>query len=336
MGTLPFETETRTVVVRRESVPSKKYGCRPAERSVQDLLSFGIVVIDKPAGPSSHQVSAYVQQILKIRKGGHSGTLDPQVTGVLPVAIGRGTRVVQSLLTAGKEYVCLMHLHKPVDEYKVRRVLAGFVGKITQLPPVKSAVKRQLRERRIYYLEPLEFRGQDVLFVAGTQAGTYIRKLCHDIGQALTIDGEPVGAHMAELRRTKAGPFSEDVTVTLHDLADAFYYWTAGDETRLRQCILPAERGVDHLKKVWVMDSAVESLCQGIQLKVPGIAKLHREIVPGDDVAVMTLKDELILVGEALLSAEAMLGDAGVAVKSKQVFMRPGTYPRNASQQKSI
>ncbi|RME31501.1 RNA-guided pseudouridylation complex pseudouridine synthase subunit Cbf5 [Candidatus Woesearchaeota archaeon] len=330
MGRLPFETETRTVVVRRESVTSSKYGSRPEERSVKELLSFGIVVIDKPAGPSSHQVSAYVQQILKLRKGGHSGTLDPQVTGVLPVAIGRGTRVVQSLLTAGKEYVCLMHLHKPIDEYKVRKLLADFVGKITQLPPVKSAVKRQFRERRIYYLEPIDFLGQDVLFVAGTQAGTYIRKLCHDMGQAIKLDdGTPVGAHMVELRRSKAGPFHEREAVTLHDLADAFHYWRVdGDETRIRRCVLPAERGVDHLKKVWVMDSAVESLCQGVQLKVPGIAKLHKEIVCGDDVAVMTLKDELILVGEARLDAEAMLGDTGLAVKSKQVFMRPGTYPR--------
>lgn len=331
MGTLPFETQERTVVVRRDSPTSDKYGTRPSERSVKELLEFGIVVIDKPAGPSSHQVAAYVQQILKIRKGGHSGTLDPQVTGVLPVAIGRGTRVVQSLLTAGKEYVCLMHLHKALDEYKVRKLLAEFVGRITQLPPVKSAVKRQLRERNVYYIEPLDFLEQDVLFVAGTQAGTYIRKLCHDMGQAIKQDdGSPVGAHMGELRRSKAGPFAEVEAVTLHDLADAFHYWKEGDETRLRECILPAERGVDHLRKVWVMDSAVESLCQGIQLKVPGIAKLHKETTPGEDVAVLTLKDELVLVGEAKLDAQGMLGDSGIAVKSKQVFMKPGTYPRNA------
>ncbi len=330
MGLLPFEQEERTVIVRREAPTSEKYGQRPEERPVEELLDFGIIPLDKPPGPTSHQVSAYVQKILKIKKAGHSGTLDPKVTGVLPVALGRGTRVVQSLLTAGKEYVTLMHLHKPLDEYKVRQLLADFQGKITQLPPVKSAVKRQLRERTIYYIEFLDMIGQDVLFRAGTQAGTYIRKLCHDMGQSIKgDDGKPVGAHMDELRRTKAGPFNEaDGLVTLHDLADAYYYWKEeGNEAPLRKAILPAEAGLAHLKKVWVLDSAVQSLCQGVQLKVPGISKLHDNIRPGDVVAVMTLKDEAVLIGEARLSSKEMLGEHGVAVRSRQVFMRPGTYP---------
>ncbi len=330
MGLLPFETETRTVLTRRHAETSPKYGKRPEERTMKELLDFGIVAIDKPAGPSSHQVSSYVMKILEAKKAGHSGTLDPHVTGVLPVALGNGTRVVQSLLTAGKEYVTLMHIHKEVDEQELRRVLAEFTGKITQLPPVKSAVKRQERERTIYYIELLEIEGQDVLFTAGTQAGTYIRKLCHDIGMTMKKDGQPVGAHMAELRRSKAGPFGEQDLVTLQDLADAFHYWKEGDETPLRKAVLPAERGVSHLKKVWVMDSTVESLCQGIQLKVPGIAKLHDTIVPGEPVAVMTLKDEVILVGEAALTSDDMLKDKGVAVRTRQVFMRPGTYPKNA------
>jgi len=332
MGLLPFEQEARTVVVRREAPTSEKYGTRPEERTVKELLDFGIIPLDKPPGPTSHQVSAYVQKILRIRKAGHSGTLDPKVTGVLPVALGHGTRIVQSLLTAGKEYVTIMHLHKPVDEYRVRQLLAQFQGKITQLPPVKSAVKRQLRQRTIYYMEFLAMEGQDVLFKAGTQAGTYIRKLCHDMGQSIKQDGKPVGAHMDELRRTKAGPFEEtDGLVTLHDLADAYYYWKEeGLEEPIRKAILPAEAGLSHLKKIWVLDSAVQSLCQGVQLKVPGISKLHDSIRPGDIVAVMTLKDEAILVGEARLTSEEMLGGHGVAVRSRQVFLRPGTYPSQA------
>lgn len=329
MGLLPFELDERTVLVRRESPTSEKYGKRPEERSVEELLDFGIVVIDKPSGPSSHQVSAYVQKILKIRKAGHSGTLDPKVTGLLPVALGHGTRVVQSLLTAGKEYMTLMHLHKAIDEYRVRKLLTEFQGRITQLPPVKSAVKRQHRERTIYYIEFLELAGQDVLFLAGTQAGTYIRKLCHDMGLAAKdATGAPVGAHMAELRRTKAGPFTEGDLITLQDLADAFHYYREGDGRELRRIIVPAEQGLAHLKKIWVLDSAVESLCQGVQLKVPGISKLHKGIRPGDWVAVMTLKDEAVLVGEARLTSEEMLGGKGIAVRSRQVLMRPGTYPR--------
>lgn len=331
MGKLPFETEERTIIVRREAPTSEKYGTPPSKRTVQELLDFGIVPLDKPPGPSSHQVSAYVQKVLGITKAGHSGTLDPKVTGVLPVALSKATRIVQSLLTAGKEYVTLMHLHKPLEEYQVRKLLSDFQGKITQLPPIKSAVKRQERERTIYYIDYLDMEGQDVLFVAGTQAGTYIRKLCHDMGLAVKREGKPIGAHMAELRRTKAGSFTEEELVTLQDLADAFWYWKEeGDETRIRQAILPAEAGVRHLKKVWVLDSAVESLCQGVQLKVPGISKLHDTIAPGDMVAVMTLKDEVILVGESRMTSKAMLGEKGIALRSLQVFMEPGTYPKQA------
>jgi len=330
MGTLPFAQEHPNVVVRREAETSDKFGTRPEERTVEELLDFGIVVIDKPPGPSSHQVSSYVQKILHIRKSGHSGTLDPKVTGVLPVALGRATRVVQALLTAGKEYVCLMHLHKAQEEYLVRKLFTEFTGRITQLPPVKSAVKRQLRERTVYYIEFLAMEGQDVLFTAGTQAGTYIRKLCHDMGLAVTdADGKPVGAHMAELRRSQAGPFTERQAVTLQDLADAFHYWREGDEGPIRKIVLPGEAGVAHLKKVWVLDSAVDSLCHGVQLKVPGIAKLHDTIRPGDVVAVMTLKDELVLTGRAQLSSEGLRGEKGLAVRSDQVFMRPGIYPAN-------
>ncbi|MFH1649980.1 MAG: PUA domain-containing protein [Candidatus Woesearchaeota archaeon] len=178
MGQLPFETSKPEVLARRKASPSDKYGEDPWKRPVKELLDYGIVNVDKPSGPSSHQVSAYVQQILGIEKSGHSGTLDPKVTGCLPVALGRGTRVVQSLLIAGKEYVGIMHLHKEVAKKDLMKVVEKFTGNIMQLPPVKSAVKRQIRERKIYYLEILDVQKQDVLFRAGTQAGTYIRKLC--------------------------------------------------------------------------------------------------------------------------------------------------------------
>ena len=112
MGDLPFERIDRTPIVRLEAETNPKFGCDPNKRPIKELLEYGIVNLDKPSGPTSHQVSAYAQKALHIKKAGHSGTLDPAVTGILPVALGRGTRVVQSLLTAGKEYVCLMKLHE--------------------------------------------------------------------------------------------------------------------------------------------------------------------------------------------------------------------------------
>ncbi len=323
MSVLPFEKIKREILVRKDASTSDKFGTYPELRSVENLINYGIINIDKPSGPTSHQASAYVQQILGIKKAGHAGTLDPKVTGVLPVATGDATKIVQLLLTAGKEYVGIMHLHKDVAEGSLRDVCSEFVGKIRQLPPVRSAVKRQVRERSVYYLEILEIDGKDVLFRTGCQAGTYIRKLVSDIGKKVG------GAHMSELRRTKAASFNEDTIVTLHDVADSLYYWkTEGNEKYIRKVIQPVENGVRHIPKIWVSDTTVDSLSHGSTLKVPGIAKLESGIEKEQQVAVMTLKGELVCYGRAKLASREMIGERGIAVKPERVFMKSGIYPR--------
>ena len=322
---LPFEKIKRKIIVKKDSNSSEKYGCAPDKRSVGHMLELGIINIDKPRGPTSHQVAAYVQKILGVKKGGHSGTLDPKVTGVLPVAVGRATRIVQALLVAGKEYVCLMHLHKEVEDKKIRAVMKEFTGRITQLPPLKSAVKRQHRQRTIYYIDVIDIIGKDVLFIVGCQAGTYIRKLCHDIGKKLGV-----GAHMAELRRTKAGPFNENTIVTLLDLTDAYWHYkNEGKEKYLRHVVQPVENAAAHLPKIWVLDTTVDALCHGADLAVPGISKLESGMEKNHTVAIMTLKGELIALGSARMSSEEMIKNKkGIAAKTKKVFMLPGTYPK--------
>jgi len=318
-----FETPVE-VLIRKESHTDEQYGCHPNKRDIQTLLNYGIVNINKPSGPSSHQVSAYLQEILHLQKSGHSGTLDPGVTGVLPIALGRATRIVQTLLPAGKEYVALMHLHHEVELERLRKTLDSFTGQITQLPPIKSAVKRQERKRNVYYIDVLEIDGQDVLYSVGCQAGTYIRKLCHDMGVRLGV-----GAHMAELIRTKAGPFDESSMVTLDDLRDAYHYYKEeGKEKFLRQCVFPVEERIPHMAKVWIFDTTVEPICHGTDLMVPGISKMHGEIRKGQNVAIMTLKDELVALGTAQLDGREMLAEKGLAVRTEKVFMEPGTYPR--------
>ncbi len=320
---LPFEVIEREISIRKEAQTDEKFGCKPEERETEELIDYGIVNIDKPKGPTSHQVSDFVQKILNIKKSGHSGTLDPGVTGVLPVALGRATRIVQTLLTAGKEYISIMHLHKNVEDKKLEETIQkNFVGKIQQLPPIKSSVKRQLRTRKIYYFEILEIDGRDVLFKVGAEAGTYIRKLIHDIGKKLGT-----GAHMAELRRTKAGPFDESTLVTLHELQDSFYFWRGEKNDKfIRRVIQPVENGVAHLPKVWVFDTTVESLSHGVDLKVPGVSKLHNSINASDSVAVMTLKEELVALGTAKINSTEMMGGRGIAVAIEKVFMKPGAY----------
>jgi H/ACA ribonucleoprotein complex subunit 4 len=312
------------VLLKKESSTSPKFGRPPSERTADELITYGIVNLDKPRGPTSHQAADYVKKILGLTKAGHSGTLDPKVTGVLPVALGRGTRVVQALLVSGKEYIALMHMHDYVPEEKVRAVCNEFIGKIRQLPPVKSAVKRQLRTRTIYYLEILEIDGKDVLFRVGTQAGTYIRKLIHDIGKRLGT-----GAHMAELRRTKAGPFDEATLVTLQEISDAYHYFNEGNDKYLRKVIQTLESGVAHLPKIWVIDTAVDALCHGASLKIPGISKLDEKVMKGNIVAVMSLKDELVCLAKAQMdSADILAAEKGIAASSYKVFMLPGVYPK--------
>lgn len=325
MGLLPFEKIRREILVKREAETDTKYGCYPNERKMQDVLEYGVICLNKPKGPTSHMASDYVQKVLRIEKAGHGGSLDPAVTGVLPVATTRATRIVQALLTAGKEYVCIMHLHKPVPREELEKALKEFTGKITQMPPVKSAVVRKEREREVYYLDILEFDDQDVLFRMGSQAGTYVRKLCHDVGKKLKV-----GAHMAELIRTKAGPFIANDWVSLQDLEDAYAFWKEdNNEKFLRHCVKPVEFAVGHLPKVWIQDSAIDTVCHGASLNVPGVVKINSGIDRDNIVAVMSLKDELVALGIAVMTTEqVMTENKGLCVKIDKVFMPPGTYPK--------
>ncbi len=225
-----------------------------------------------------------------------------------------------------KEYVCLMELHREVEECKLREVINQFVGKIYQRPPLRSSVKRTLRTRDIYYIDILDIQGKWVLMRIGCAPGTYIRKLCHDIGLVLGTE-----AHMRELRRTATGPFKEDETLTtMHELSEAIYLWReCGYEDLLRKVILPAEYLVSHMPKVIIRDTAVDAIAHGAALAVPGIVRLHEGIRKGDVVAIMTLKGELVAIGEALMSSDEIAkASKGLAFRPLRVIMKPGVYPR--------
>ena len=306
----------RQLLIKKEAEGT--FGKPPEERSTEELLTYSVINLDKPKGPTSHQVSDYVKKILPCKRAGHSGTLDPAVTGVQPVAIGKATRIAQFLLTAPKEYVGIMHLHKDITEEKLQKMVEQFIGKILQLPPVKSAVKRQLREREIYAFEILEIEKREVLFRVRCQAGMYVRKLVHDLGKALGS-----GAHMAELRRTQAGPFTEkDHLITLQDLLDAYsFYKEENNDTFLRYCLQPIEKAVEHLPKCWLFDSTLRSVSHGRDIGVPGISKLE-EFPKGAIIALLTLKNELVAIGEAQMSAaEIHAQEKGLAIVVKKVFL---------------
>jgi len=168
-------------------------------------FEFAILNIDKPSGPTSFNISDYVRKTLGLRKTSHFGTLDPKVTGVLPIALNRACKLTGFFIGHDKEYVGIMRIHEDIELEKIEEMIKKkFLGIIKQTPPVKSRVKRQEREREIKNFELLEKDGKDILFRVVCQGGTYIRKLCDDLGRELGI-----GAHMLELRRTRAGIFEE-------------------------------------------------------------------------------------------------------------------------------
>jgi len=323
--TSPWEIK-RKLVVKAEEETDPRYGCKPSERPIQDYIRFGVINLDKPAGPSSHEVTAWVKRLLSLEHAGHGGTLDPKVTGVLPVTLVEATKTVQALLVSGKEYVCVMRLHGAVSKSKVKAVLDEFVGAIYQRPPLRASVKRRIRTRKIYYLDLLELADRNALFQVGCEAGTYIRKLCYDIGEVLGV-----GAHMQELRRTRAGPFTEaENMVTLHDIAYLQSRWQeTRDENTIRKLVQPMEKVLELVPKIYIRDSAVDAVCHGANLAAPGVLSLETGIKPNDAVAVMTKKGEGVALSKALVSSEnALKMDHGIVAKTERVLMPRGVYPK--------
>ncbi len=305
--------------------PESRHGRRPEERAIEQLLRFGVFVADKPQGPSSHQVSAWVRDLLGLSRAGHAGTLDPRVTGVLPIGLDNATRALDAMLEGDKEYVGVLQLHQDVEEAKVRGMMERFVGEVYQTPPVRSAVKREMRPRTIYELEPLEFEGRLTLFRVRCESGTYIRTLCNDLGEALGV-----GGHMLDLRRTRTATFPESQAHSLLDLKDAHVVWKEeGDERPLRSVLQPMEALLRHLPVIVAKDTAVDAICHGSNLAVPGVAKLSAGIKRGDLVAVITAKGEGVSLATAkLTSDEIVIAKSGLAADTKRVLMEPGTYPK--------
>ncbi|SIR27305.1 tRNA pseudouridine synthase B [Haladaptatus litoreus] len=238
----------------------------PDERSPDELLEFGVINLDKSPGPSAHQVAAWVRDLCGVEQAAHAGTLDPKVTGCLPTLTGTATRLSQVFLEGSKEYVSVLELHDEPPE-DIEAIVSEFEAPLYQKPPRKSAVSRRLRVREIYELDVLEVRDRQALLRIRCESGTYIRKLCHDLGLALGT-----GAHMGHLRRTGTDPFDDTDLVTLHDLSDALGRWRDEEsDDWLREVVHPAERALTHLPKVTIAPNAAEQVANGAPVYAPGV-----------------------------------------------------------------
>ncbi|EFN51852.1 hypothetical protein CHLNCDRAFT_37236 [Chlorella variabilis] len=337
-ATPPLDTSSWPLLLKNYSqlnVRSGHYtpipsGHTPLRRPLQEYVRYGVINLDKPSNPSSHEVVAWIKRILRVEKTGHSGTLDPKVTGNLIVCVDRATRLVKSQQGAGKEYVAVARLHSKVEggAAKVARAIETLTGALFQRPPLISAVKRQLRIRTIYQSKLIEYDDERnlVVFWVSCEAGTYVRTLCVHLGLLLGV-----GGHMQELRRVRSGIMGEkDNMITMHDVLDA--QWTfdnLNDEAYLRRVVMPLETLLTNYKRIVVKDSAVNALCYGAKLMIPGLLRYESGIEVDEEVVLMTTKGEAIAVAVAQMTTSIMATcDHGCVAKVKRVIMERDTYPR--------
>jgi len=286
----------------------------PEERAPETLLEFGVINLDKPPGPSAHQVAAWVRDMAGVERAAHAGTLDPKVTGCLPVLTGTATRAAQVFDDSRKGYVAVLELHAPAPA-DLEATLSEFEGPLYQKPPRKSAVARRLRVREIHRLEALEREDRRVLLDIECESGTYVRKLCHDLGLALGT-----GAHMGDLRRTKTGHFDDRTLSTMEDLADGLAFWRENDDPGLlREVVSPAERALEGLPGLTVAPSAAEEIAEGAPVYAPGVIDTDLDGANrGALVACYTPDGAAVCLGHLAGDPEA---DAGLAVELERVLV---------------
>jgi H/ACA ribonucleoprotein complex subunit 4 len=295
-----------------------KIGKAPDERSLDELLQNGLIVLDKWPGPTSRDVVTAVKVMLGLERAGHAGTLDPPASGILTIVTENATKVIPALQGMDKKYVGVIHLHGEVTDDKLRRAMKKFLGEIKQKPPVRAAVARRERMRTVYEFSIIERKGRDVLFRAKVEAGTYIRKLASDLGDSLKV-----GAHLRELRRTRVGGFGEEASCTAHQLEAAWKDYQSGKgEEALRRLVLPVENAVEHIKAIIIKDSALPRALNGSPIFTAGLCKVQRGLRKGDMVAILSQKGELAALGWAGMSAAEMNGKRGLAVKVDRVVMQ--------------
>ena len=272
---------------------------------MQAKLDFSIINIDKPAGPTSFSITEFVKRELRLKKASHMGTLDPKVTGVLPITLGRACRLAQFLISHDKTYVGILHTHKEQDINELQKIIdKDFTGEITQTPPHKSAVKRAPRKRTVYHFNLIEASedNKDFLFETKVEGGTYIRKICSDLGEQIG------GAHMDELRRTQAGEFDESTLVKLDEFEKS-----VKDPKLLEKHLVPAEEIIKKtLPTLEVTKDPLKQLMTGKPL-------FKKDLAPNQDKKIKELKEDDFF---ALFNKEQFIG-VYKKITNKEVLAKP-------------
>jgi tRNA pseudouridine55 synthase len=281
----------------------------------------GVIVVDKPEGWTSHDVVGKMRRIVQTKRVGHLGTLDPIATGVLPVVIGKATRLAQFYTRSDKVYEGLVHFGWSTHTYdragepsgqktevspaaaEIERHLENFRGEIRQTPPPVSAKKvagkraYELARKslpvelapvavQVYELELLEVNGSDARLRAHVSGGTYLRSIAHDLGQSMGL-----GAHLQELRRLSSGEFDLAQARTIEQLEAL-----AADD-RLLDALVPAAGMLPGFPSVYVDDLTVTQIRNGRNFP----ASPFRSQAGSKYVKAVTRQGELVAIGEAVL-----------------------------------
>ena len=314
-------------ILDKNAETNEKYGCRPNERSITELLDSGIILINKPSGPTSHQLTAWARNLLGLNRLGHGGTLDPFATGLLTLLCGKATKITNIVLNSNKSYVAVVRFENPVSKDDLTELLNSLNGDIYNVPPKESAVKVQVRARSIYSMNLLDLddSGKVAIINLSCNAGTYVRTLTKDIGLLLGNNCD-----LIELHRDMTGNFDESMACTMHQLTDAVFLWqNQGDDRGLKCLMSPIEIILNKLPKIYVKDGAVSAVSHGAPLAKPGIVRAAKGIKKGDSVIILSLKEEAVAIATLNVNSEDLVDmSSGQVATAQSVLMVPGTYPQ--------
>jgi H/ACA ribonucleoprotein complex subunit 4 len=313
------------IILDSEAKTDASIGKIPDMRSVEERLNSGFILLDKPAGPSSHQVASWARDMFGLERLGHGGTLDPFATGVLPLMAGKSMKLTKKILTHNKTYICVFRFASEPDAEALNEVIAKMTGRIFNVPPEISAVKIQVRSRRIFKFEQLDIKNSQMVARIECEAGTYIRTMARDMGLLLGMKVE-----LKELRRETSGVFTLDDCVTLQELADAYWLWKECEQPEaLLRIIHPVEKLLLDYPSAIVKDSAAAALAHGAPLLRPGIVSIDSNISEGRDIVINTMKGETVGLVKLIVSSDSVKEmESGEIARPSMVLLDQDLYPR--------
>jgi len=313
------------IILDSEAKTDDEIGKIPDMRTVEERLEAGFILLDKAAGPSSHQVASWARDMFGLERLGHGGTLDPFATGVLPLMAGKSMKLTKKILTHNKTYICVFRFASEPDSKMLQEVMSNMTGRVFNVPPEISAVKIQVRSRRIFTFEKLDFKNNQMVARVECEAGTYIRTMARDMGLLLNMKVE-----LKELRREVSGIFKLEDCVTLQQLADAYWLWKELSQPEaLLRIIHPVEKLLLDYPSVTVKDSAAAALSHGAPLLRPGIVSIDPAIGDGRDIVVNTMKGETVGIVNMLVTSDSVKGmESGEIARPSMVLLDQDLYPR--------